>query len=296
MVFLVLAVLYCVPAHAQDLQFLERKALIVFFDPRLRSAAEETVMIYPEIRSALEKDFGWGLNIRPSVFLMADTKQFHQMAPHPMTVAFAVPAKHWVVMDYSKISSHPFSLETTLKHEMCHLLLDEHIKEPLLPRWLNEGVCQWASDWIGDITWSQKQSVLNKAAIKGTFIPLSLLRHQFPADPEALQLAYEQSKGFVAYMLGEFGRAGLLKILAFMKQGESVESAVQLACSKSLESLEQDWHRSLREDSPWLIHVSVYLYEIVFGLTALISIYGFIRLIMKKRSYRDEDSDESLLP
>lgn len=292
--FLLVLILFSTGATAQELRVLENTDLIIIFDPALQNTAEEIAKVYPEIRAVVEKTFGWDFSIRPSVLLMADTKRFHQMAPHPRTVAFAVPKKQMIVMDYSKMSGHPFSLETTLKHEMCHLLLHHHIKGELLPRWLNEGVSQWASDWIGDIIWDQKRSLLNKAALRGTFIPLDLLKLGFPADDEALQLAYEQSKGFVSHILSEYGRDGVLKVLGHMKQGESVESAFQLAFSKSLDRLEREWRQSLKKNTAWFIVLSAYLYEILFGLTALIAIYGFIRIIIKKRAYMDEDPEDRL--
>ena len=92
------------------------------------------------------------------------------MAGDPLVVAFAVPQRNLIVIDYSKMITHPLSLETTLKHELCHILLHEHIKTEILPRWLDEGLCQWASGGIGEIIMDQKRSRLNRAAFSREFI------------------------------------------------------------------------------------------------------------------------------
>jgi hypothetical protein len=40
---------------------------------------------------------------------------------------------------------------------------------------------------------------------------------------------------------------------------------------------------------PWLAHVSFYLYEILFGLMALIAVYAFIKVILRKRAYMEAE-------
>lgn len=193
------------------------------------------------------------------------------------------------------MARHPFTIENTLKHEMCHLLLHHHIKENLLPRWLDEGVCQWASDGIADIIIDQKRSLLNRAAHRGVFIPLGSLAHYFPSDNDGLMLAYEESKGFVSHIISLYGKEGMLSILNHMKNNESVEQAFIKALSMPLDDLEQEWHVSLRKEATWFILLSYYLYEILFGLMALISIFAFIKIILKKRAYMAEHPEDHFL-
>ncbi len=282
-------------AYAENLFVLENKNIKILFEKPLLSAAKNIVEIYPEIKASLEKDIEWNLRPRPTVLLIKDSKRFHKMGAPSLSIAFAVPRSHMIVIDYTKMTLHPLTLKNTMKHEMCHLLLNQHIKGQILPRWLDEGICQWVSDGMVDIIMDQKRSFLNKAALRGTFIRLNSLQHGFPYEKDYLLLAYEESKSFVAHIISRYGRDEILNILEHMKNGRSVEQAFQHALSISLEELELKWHDSLRQKATWFIHLSYYLYEILFGFMAIISIFAFIKLILKKRAYMMENDDENLL-
>ena len=294
-VIIILLLIFARCVQAEEFHVLENQNARILFDNGLEPAAKEIAEIYPETRARLESIFGWSLNLRPSVLLIRDSTRFQNRGVSPLTVAFAVPKRNLIVIDYSKMARHPFTIENTLKHEMCHLLLHDHIIGHPIPRWLDEGVCQWASDGLADIIVDQKRSLLNRAALRGAFIPLDSLSHGFPSDNDGLMLAYEESKSFLTYIIGTDGREGVLRILNHMKSGESVEQAFLNALSISLHDLEQEWHASLRKEATWFILLSYYLYEILFGLMALISIFAFIKIILKKRAYMADDPEDSLL-
>ena len=123
----------------------------------------------------------------PSIILVKNRKDFVRLAGDSLTVAFAVPSKNLIVIDYSKMITGSFRLQTTLKHELCHLLLHQHIKAENLPRWFDEGLCMWASEGIAEIIMDPKQSYLNRAAVTKRFIPFNNLKFRFPADKKGRQ-------------------------------------------------------------------------------------------------------------
>ncbi|MCF8146495.1 MAG: hypothetical protein K9N21_21515 [Deltaproteobacteria bacterium] len=274
---------------AGELYLLEGNGIRVFFETPHEPVARELVHTYPEVREELKRTFGWDLTLTPSVRLIGDSGQFQQWARSPLTVAFAVPGKDLVVIDTSRMKTHPFSLRNTFKHELCHLLLHQHIRSDLLPRWLDEGIAQWASDGAGDILLDQRRSVLNRVALRGRFIPLKALSGGFPGNDQDLTLAYEESKRFIDHLIGISGVAGVLQVLEEMKAGDNVEDAVLKAYAVSLDDLEREWHRSLRTRITWFTYLSYHLYEILFVLAALMSIYGFIRIMIRKRRRMKED-------
>jgi hypothetical protein len=292
-VVLLLCTLSTTNLLADEIRCLKSNYVAVFFEPSLETAAKEVAEIYPEVKAQLENSLGWDLNLTPSVLLFKHTENFQRIAESPLTVAFAVPAKSLVVIDYSRMNIHPFTLENTLKHEICHLLLHHHIKTPVLPRWLDEGVCQWLSDGIGDIIMDQKRSFLNKAALSRRLIPLRTLEKSFPQKENSLILAYEESKGFVTHITSQFGREGILKVLNLMKKGHDADAAILKALSIPTQELEKEWHDSLKSKITWFTHLSYHLYDILFALMGLITIWAFIRLIIKKRALRNEEMDET---
>jgi hypothetical protein len=274
-----------------EVQVLERNDLTVLFEPSLRQASKEVADIYPAIKGEIEATFGWNLGVKPALLLISDGRSFSSMAENPLTVAFAVPSRGLIVINYSKMRSHPFNFEDTLRHEICHLMLHEHIKGPVLPRWLDEGVCQWASGGAVDIIMDQKRSLLNRAVLRGRFIPLSSLQRGFPITKDPLLLAYEESKGFVEYIVGRYGKEGILKVLEHLKRGEEVETAVLRSLSIALDRLEEEWHGSLKKKMTWFIYLSYHIYEILFTVLALLVIVAFIRAMVKKRAYRKGEAE-----
>jgi len=276
-------IFFAVSLYAGERYLLEENGIRVLFESPHEPVARELAEIYPGVRAELEKVFGWDLNLTPSILLIRDSKQFQQMINSPLTVAFAVPAKDLIVIDYSKISARPLHLRNIFKHELCHLLLHRHIESAALPRWLDEGIAQWVSDGVGDIILDQKRSLLNKAAFSGRFIPLGSLARGFPRREQDLILAYEESKSFVDHIIGKFGREGVIEILEHMRRGENAHAAVLKSCSISLDDLEKGWHRALSRRMTWFTYLSYNLYEILFAFAALITIYAAIRIILKKR-------------
>jgi hypothetical protein len=266
--------------------------LAVIYEPPLKSAASDVVSIYPRVKDELEALFDWRLDVRPRVVLINNSRNFRQMARHSLYVAFAVPEKNLVVIDYSKMATRPFTLATTLKHELCHLLLHRYIDRANLPRWLDEGVCQWASDGLADIIMSQGPSLLYSAVLADRLIPLSQLSAGFPNDRRELMLAYEQSKSMVDYISGEYGKNTIIDILNHLKNGDPLDRAMEKRLSLSPDELEAQWRRHLKTGPSWIVFLANHIYSILFFAAAIITIAGFIRLVIRKRAYHDEDDDE----
>jgi hypothetical protein len=97
----------------------------------------------------------------------------------------------------------------------------------------------------------------------------------------------------VEYINREFGTSAIPRILHYLENGDEVDVAVQKSLSIPLEELEGRWQIHLREKTLWIIYLGDNLYTILFFFAALITIYGFIRLLIKKRMYKDEDEDEN---
>ncbi len=278
-------------SYAEQLAILQTEDVIVRFEPSLRAAAEEVADIYPALKAELEESIGWSLDFRPAILLIKDEISFQKIANSNLIVAYAVPDKNLIVIDYSRMNTGPFTLGITMEHEMCHLLLHHHIQGDNLPKWLDEGVCQWVSNGIAEIIMKRRSSVLLGATLSGRHIRLEDLRERFPDDGKLLLLAYEESKSLVEYIIRKFGRNRLLQVLDQLKNGDEVYTAFPKVLSISLDELEHNWHSYLRKRNTWFTYISRNFYGILFFLSALAAIYGFIRLARKKRDYRDDDDE-----
>jgi hypothetical protein len=169
-------------------------------------------------------------------------------------------------------------------------LLHQHITD--IPRWLDEGLCQWASGGIDEIIYNRKQAVLNRASITGNFIPLANLHSAFPVSETARILAYEQSKNFVTFIARQFGEEKLLDFLDRMAAGNTAAKAFYKVYHAEIEQMESTWRNSISKDYNWFTYISYHLYELLFVSAALLTIIGFLKLVRKKQLYKDEDMDE----
>lgn len=121
------------PAVGRTEEIADTEHVTVVFDESLRTAAEEVIELYPVLKANLEGTFGWRLEFRPTILLVKNAAEFHRLGGHKLTVAFAVPRRNTIVIDNSKMKTHPFSMEGTLKHELCHLLLNSHMMDNTPP-------------------------------------------------------------------------------------------------------------------------------------------------------------------
>jgi hypothetical protein len=263
----------------------------VLYEEPLKMGAIEVANIYPKIKMNLEKILPWKVDFRSTILLIKKSETFQRMAGSEWVVAFAVPDENLMVIDYTKVNSDPFTIEATMKHELCHLLLHHQIDHGKLPKWLDEGLAQWVSQGIAELILTQKKSILNETVLRGQYVRIRTLTNRFPGEKKSLQLAYEASNSFVEYIIKEHGIEGIERVIQHLNTGDTKESAFIAGLSVSLDDLEKGWHDTLRKRITWFNYVVNHLYEILFFLAALIMIYGFIRVFIKKRAYQEDDED-----
>jgi hypothetical protein len=257
----------------------------------MEGIAKEVAGVYPAVKKELVDTLKWDVYSRPDIVIAKNRNTFRKIVGSDIIVAFAVPQKNIIVLDISRIYTKPFTLETTLKHELCHLVLHRNIKQNNLPRWLDEGVCQWASGGVAELVTGGGDRVLSQATVSNNVIRIRSL-DKFPRDGKHLLLAYEESKSFIEYIIREYGENKLLQSLQYLKEGESIDDSFERSLSKSFLDVEQNWLAYLQRKYTWFSYISNNLYTILFSLAGIITLYGFFRLLKKKRDYKDEEEEE----
>ncbi len=289
--FFLFIFLFLIPSNSLPAKnkVLQTEEVIVIFEEHQAGAAEEVAKVYPSIKSELAENLGWEVDFMPNILLDRGGETIRRNTGSDIFVAYATPHRNLIVLDTSRVYAKPFSLESTLKHELCHLLIHRNIESP--PRWLNEGVCQWVSGGIAEFTTEDGKRALRNATVSGRLIGIrDLVR--FP--PEDMILAYEESKSIVEYIESEFGKQGILQILAYLKEGYSPDDSLQKGLSVNTSELDEKWQAYLRKRHAWFSYLSHNLYEILFFIAALVTVYGFMRMLKKKKEYRDESEDEDI--
>jgi hypothetical protein len=289
---LILAVLAAAgPGRAEPWESLESPDVSVRFAGPSRGAAAEVARVYPKARLGLEGVLPWKLNIPTTILLAHDKAAFRERAGNDLTLAIAVPGHALIILDAGRMAGVPGSLEGVLRHELCHLLLHERIPEKHLPRWLDEGVCQWASNGVTELLTAGRAPRLEDAAISRRLLPLARLADTFPDSHQGLILAYEQGRSFVDFLVTTYGRGRFLELLERLR-GDDVEISLRGVYGVSLDELESQWQTSLMKRFTWITFLSSNLYEILFFGAALLVIAGALRLFLRRRSRPEEDDDQ----
>jgi hypothetical protein len=277
------------PLVAQGWNMIRTDEVVVLYEEPLRGAAEVAADGYDALKVEIETLFGWKVDFVPTVVLMKERAEFQRITGNNPVVAIAAPDKDLIIIDYSRMHMHPFSLGTTLKHELCHLLLHHAIDGGNLPAWLDEGVAQWASGGPAEIIKGGRDSILEAASLADSHITLSSLTKGFAGDRESLSLAYAASRSLVDFIVSEFGKACMVSMLHHLKEGDGVDAAAVRSLGVSMADLERRWHDDLRKRSSWFPYLTSNFDEILLSVAALLTIGAFLRLAFRRRRYRDDD-------
>ena len=275
-----------------ETEVLQTREVLVIFEKPIENIAKEIAEVYPSVKTEIVGALKWKVDFKPEIILVKDKDALKKIVGNNVIVAFAVPERNLIVLDTSRVYTKPFTLEATLKHELCHILLHHNIDRENLPRWLDEGVCQWTSGGIAELIASEGNRALEKAAMSDMVISIRNLS-RFPQEEKSLLLAYEESKSIVEYIVNNYSEQGILQVLEYLKEGYSIDDSIQKSLSVSTSELEMKWLAHIKRKHTWFSYLSNNIYTILFFLAAVATVYGFIRLLKKKRAYMDEDEKDN---
>jgi Peptidase MA superfamily len=265
--------------------------ITVRYEAPLKSAAQRIVSGYSKNRNEVEAKLGWRLLGKPLVVLTGDSSAFQKIARNELVTGFAMPERNLIVIDYSKVDRTPFDMRDTFRHELTHLLLHQNIESSILPKWLDEGVAQWASGGMADIMRSGEKALLQKALLSNSMIPLAEMSSTFPNAPDMLILAYEESKSFIEFVIHRCGEEKLRLVLRDMADMKTIDQAFYENCGVRLDMLEQLWKKSLHRDYTWISYAADNIYWLLFFLAAFATIAAWWIAKRRRKNYRDEEDE-----
>jgi len=275
---------------SEEFAVIDGRDVTVFHEPSLESMARRLVEAYPRILENVEKALGWRLGPRPVVALAGREETFREMGGGPFFAAFAIPSQSFVAVHCSPLNSNPYLLQEIVEHELCHLVLHDHIRDVPFPLWLEEGICQWVSGNLGEVlvAWQPPGG----SGLPRRTIPLRRLSSSFPSSEEELFLAYDVSREFVEDFIDRYGREGLRRVLAAMKEGRAAEDAFEDETGRGIEELEAQWLRGMNRFRRWALWLAASLYEILFFLGGVLLAVAFVAKTLRKRRYAEEEEED----
>jgi len=280
-------------ALPEERRELATDAVRVLYDPARRAIAERIAVISPALFGEIEAVTGLAVDFRPTVIPASTRSDFRRLGGLDAVVAFALPERNQVVLDCSRFDARPTLFRPVLKHEYVHLLLHRHIASGFLPRWLDEGVAQHLSDGLSEYMPGRSQMVLGEAFAADRVFSLGALEKRFPGDAFGRQLAYEQSRSIVGYMVQRYGDVFLKALVDVMAEGASAEKAFWAISGITLSDFETDWRQRQTAPLSWMGLIAGHIYGLLFFLAALATLIGYVRHCRRRRAYDAEEDDDA---
>ncbi len=181
------------------------------------------------------------------------------------------------------------TLEETLRHEAVHLIWARAASSTgaRLPRWFEEGLAEAVGGGVSVSAGAR----FEVAAGLGALLPFDQLEERFPEGPQQADLAYQQSRRWVEYLVGRAGWPAVRDVLGRVREAGrraepagALSSALREATLHDLGEWHADWQLTLRErQSRWWLWLVTDVGGVVLALLALLAALSFARLRRQRR-------------
>ena len=200
-------------------------------------------------------------------------------------VGAAIPAKGEIILLLREGSESPRSLNL-VAHEMGHVFLHRKTGGIYIPRWFDEGFCQWVE---GPMEFS-KSSRLARAVLFGNTIPLADLDRVNSWNADQAQLAYAESRAAFDYVL-ELTGGRVDYLIRSIAEHRDFQSGFEAALGMSLSRFYAEWSIERGRRFNWSLLFADW--RVIFALiTLLFLVLGSIKLIkIRRRKLAEEDEE-----
>jgi hypothetical protein len=131
-------------------------------------------------------------------------------------------------------------------HELTHIVIDQATDNPYgdIPRWLDEGLAVYMSGEL-DSPFRGYRSLVALYAKQNRLMTLQTLSSSFPADPELANQAYAQSGLVVEFIIQNYGKEAMAKLLNIFAQGSLYDDALREALGMDTWELDNAWRKHI---------------------------------------------------
>ncbi len=193
--------------------------------------------------AALERSTGLSAEAPIDLYIYANTDDMRAAVLYEpgWTGGLAYPA-HAVVI----IGIAPEDLawgQRTQAHELTHVLVGHRTFSCLgvVPTWLNEGLAVYGEGGPEAASLEQFDAAVAADAV----LPVRALSGGFSEDPAQADLSYSQSYRLTQYLIDTYGQPAMLDLLGQLRDGATVDAALQAAYGFDLDGFEAEWRAAL---------------------------------------------------
>ncbi len=191
----------------------------------------------------LEQDAGLATEMPIDIYIYADYNDLGDAILYEpsWTGGVAFPENNIVIIGIS-----PGNLDwgkRTEAHELTHVLVG-HLTFSCLgdvPTWLNEGLAVYSEGTLEDYSMQQLEDAIKNDEL----FPVRSLSGGFSEIVDKMELSYSQSYSIVKFLIEEYGRDKMNDLLVALRDGETIDAALQQVYGFNVEGLEDAWRASI---------------------------------------------------
>src|SRR4030043_559546 len=215
--------------------------LSLFWYKGSQSFAEELMTACQQALERLFEDTGVHPERPISIFVYASTKDLQgaMIFPREWTggvafteyglIAIGVPANE---LDWGKRA-----VAHGLGHTVIHQMTFSPYGAIVLPTWLDEGLAMHAEGKPDPYL----ESWLKKAISQKKLISVRSLSSPFSAKPEEAYISYAESQSLVDFLIQNYGKDKMLRLLSLLKEGNSCDEALTEVYGFDQDGLDKLW-------------------------------------------------------
>ena len=153
--------------------------------------------------------------------------------------------EHGVVVINVSPNDLDFGLIAT-PHELTHIVIHHATDNPYgdLPRWLDEGLAVYMSGEL-DSSFRGYREMVAAYARRNQLMTLQTLSSSFPADSQQANQAYAQSGLVVEYIIHNYGKDAMAKLLQVFAEGSTYDDALLQTLGVDTWGLDNAWRTSI---------------------------------------------------
>ena len=271
----------------------------LYFPPGGRQRAGELLDRATEAMGRLVTMIGYRPEMKTRIYLAGSTKDWRLLQPGRQKVpnwaaGIAFPYIGVVVLRQAAERGGAIDLDTTLVHELSHIVFRQATKGKPVPKWFVEGIAIYHSEDFS----LERAKLLVTAAATGRLYTLAELSHGFRVTD--ISLAYAQSFEFVNFLVGEFGRRNMNRFVKKLAEGTEFDTALTETFGKSLDELEKEWISTIKLRWNWI--PLLFSSSTLWFATSILFLMGYVKRRrekarkMKEWEEMERERDRNLFP
>ncbi len=137
--------------------------------------------------------------------------------------------------------------KSTEAHELTHVLVGHLTFSCLsfIPTWLNEGLAMYGEGGPG----ATEAALFDEARKNDELLSLRSLMGNFSEESTRANLSYTESHSVVNFMVKTYGRAKMTTLLTSLRDGQTIDEALQAIYGFDTDGLEAAWRDSIGASS-----------------------------------------------